>query len=401
MSAVALGVGRGSPMVSNSADWLLRDEFISDLAAGSVNGTAAEPGPGTRTVTDTYTKLQISAGYLDFISSTAVNDDPQYQLVPASSIVRAAGRLVLFDVVATSNNFWVMVGGERYWFFDALRINSPSGVNLGANLTAIYGIMARAEGSFFVTKASGSQWVLRWITYISTTTPLVPLIGQYSSTSNVGFVRVPAALWLPTPVASDGFGSAFGTTDGLGHAEGIAGGLGSGGNGKTWSNVGGTWSVSGGKAINTTPSGLSQQMSVAQMSTADVFASAALTRADGAVGLALSMDSSSNPANGVLVYLDGTNCKIDKIVGGSTSNVRTTAVTYSAGARLVVRKTGTEYRVYYNDALVGAANTISDAGIANNTLHGLFSTNASNTLDDFVCYATGTGGEYAELDKWS
>ena len=64
-------------------------------------------------------------------------------------------------------------------------------------------------------------------------------------------IRVPVAKWLPTPLLSDGFGSAFGTSDGLGHAEGVAGGIGAGGSGVTLSNAGGTWSVSGGKAINT------------------------------------------------------------------------------------------------------------------------------------------------------
>ena len=39
-------------MTGEQISWLLRDEFSTDLAAGSVNGTAAEPGPGTRTVRD-------------------------------------------------------------------------------------------------------------------------------------------------------------------------------------------------------------------------------------------------------------------------------------------------------------------------------------------------------------
>ena len=44
--------------------YLLRDEFTSALAAGSVNGTAAEPGPGTRAVTDANSKLSITGGAL-------------------------------------------------------------------------------------------------------------------------------------------------------------------------------------------------------------------------------------------------------------------------------------------------------------------------------------------------
>jgi len=44
--------------------YLLRDNFDDVLAAGSVNGTPARPGPGTRTVTDTaYLLCLRAAGY--------------------------------------------------------------------------------------------------------------------------------------------------------------------------------------------------------------------------------------------------------------------------------------------------------------------------------------------------
>ena len=146
----------------------------------------------------------------------------------------------------------------------------------------------------------------------------------------------------------------------------------------------------------------SSLLSLLSVSCSDVFLSVSATRNASAVqvGLALNWDSASNPANGVLIYLDRPNIVIAKSVAGTWSNVASQIYTYSAGASLVVAKNGSEYRVYYNNAFIVAV-TISDAGIVNNTLHGLFSTNASNTLDDFVCYATGSGGEYAELDKWS
>lgn len=415
MSAVALGVGRGSPMVSNSADWLLRDEFISDLAAGSVNGTAAEPGPGTRvaSVINGGT-IRITGGKLALKGGNSSFSDALFSY--ENALTRTTGRVLIFlgvqlttagpygsigvhgvvGGVSNPNSGWYLPDGGP-----AVRFRAHNAADVGGVGTFNIACVLRALGGFYFDYSNG-YWLIHWIGASGNVASLYVITCEYMQAERtIDAIRVPDTLWCPTPLASDGFGSAFGTTDGLGHAEGVAGGIGDGGSGKTWSNGGSTWSVSGGKAINTTPSGLSQQMSVAQMSTADVFASVALTRAAGEVGLALSMDSASSPANGVLVYLDGTNCKIDKIVGGSVSNVRTTAVTYSAGARLVVRKIGTEYRVYYNNAPVGAANTISDAGIVNNTLHGLFSTNASNTLDDFVCYATGTGGEYAELNKWS
>ena len=49
----ALG-GRGGGL-----RYLLRDEFTTDRAAGAVTGTAAEPGPGTRSVVDTQSVVQI------------------------------------------------------------------------------------------------------------------------------------------------------------------------------------------------------------------------------------------------------------------------------------------------------------------------------------------------------
>lgn len=39
---------------------LLVDTFDTNRAAGSVNGTAAEPGAGVRTVVDTQSKLSIT-----------------------------------------------------------------------------------------------------------------------------------------------------------------------------------------------------------------------------------------------------------------------------------------------------------------------------------------------------
>src|SRR3972149_8255471 len=45
---------------------ILDDQFTTDRAAGAVNGTSAEPTGGTRTVTDTESKLSISSGLLQF-----------------------------------------------------------------------------------------------------------------------------------------------------------------------------------------------------------------------------------------------------------------------------------------------------------------------------------------------
>jgi hypothetical protein len=133
-----------------------------------------------------------------------------------------------------------------------------------------------------------------------------------------------------------------------------------------------------------------------QVTTANVLAEVAVTIGEVGTqaGLVLNLDSAAAPANFVIAYHDGVNAKLDKCVAGVYTQMISSAATYAAGARLVVSKSGDKYRLFYNDVLVGAEQTIADAGIVSNKLHGLFSTYASNSLDNFVVWAKGNGGEY-------
>lgn len=416
MSSGFLGGGIGPSAIKKSGlKWLLRDEFTTDRAAGAVNGTAAEPGPGTRTTQETDGQWTISSGALTFTaqSSPAWGD---LDLLYSGGITRTAGRMLIMRLnLSTVSNF--AAGWNRDTDFTGPTSDVDAGVDISANIitvrhlnqgtTAIGAFTASTNHNLvIILRATGAFYlldkILIWRNEINNTATIYPFISNYASAGTIDFLRIPDALWLPTPLLSAGFGGTFGTTDGLGHAEGIAGGIGAGGGGVTLSNAGGTWANSGGKAVNTTPSGLVQQISVASIGVADVMAGADVVRAlSTQVGLALNWDSSSSPANGVLVYSDGAgNIKVDKYVSGSASNVSTTAYTYSAGARLVVHKSGTSYRTYYGNALV-KVDTIADAGIVSNTLHGIFSTDAANTLDNLTIYATGSNGEYAELDRYS
>ena len=66
--------------------YLLRDEFPSDLPAGSINNTLAAPGPGTRTVVDTNSIMSIAGGVL------VVNGTPAaLSRFHLGSVVRTAG----------------------------------------------------------------------------------------------------------------------------------------------------------------------------------------------------------------------------------------------------------------------------------------------------------------------
>ena len=85
---------------------LLRDEFTTDVAAGSVNSTAAEPGPGTRAVVDAASKISISSGALQVAQGTAALENLGYNM----ALTRTPG-LALFaraccqNQVASSQGF--------------------------------------------------------------------------------------------------------------------------------------------------------------------------------------------------------------------------------------------------------------------------------------------------------
>lgn len=572
--SIGLGIGRGHAPKSEPTLWLLQDEFASALPVGSVNGSLAEPGPGTRTVVDTAgNKVYISSGSLAINGASSWDDT---YISYASVGAWTAGRVLLTRILSTWGEG--LVGFIRSnWsdgvlFADYLRAWGPAQDIIPTTLGYWHdlAIVTRASGHFlFLRRYGETTWALRWMRNDSASATMPVSVQAASGALYVSHLRIPTALWLPTPLASDGFGSAFGTTDGLGHAEGIAGGIGAGGSGKTWSNVGGTWSVSGGKAINTPtlgiekeadpgmegeytgglapywnsqvgittvqnttdmrsgskcqqlygtannqtisqnhvqlslttgmwyrfsmyvkriagtvgnctammggtigfspggnthpnlsgytisnatyseryrvmrclnqgnfkydpvgfwneatgdtvvvddvsvkPLALSELISVLPTGASDVYCSVSITQASTASGaacpsgLVFNCDSASNPQNLVIVYINrevntvNEYVRIEKCVNGTWASVGAAKYTYSAGASLVVTKSGSEYRIYYNSVSIGSY-TISDASIVNNTLHGLFSTDASNSLDDYACYATGSGGEYAELDKWS
>jgi hypothetical protein len=146
---------------------------------------------------------------------------------------------------------------------------------------------------------------------------------------------------------------------------------------------------------------LSTLFRTANFATADVFVSVAVTLTAGTqAGLVLNLDSTSSPANFVSCYHNGSQVVLDKCVGGTYTNLFSSTVTYVAGARLELRKDGTAYRVYYNTVFVGTQQTVSDAGITSNTLHGTFSTYELNEFDNLVIYPTGNSGEYSVLDSY-
>ncbi len=118
---------------------------------------------------------------------------------------------------------------------------------------------------------------------------------------------------------------------------------------------------------------------------ADALIESAITMTSGTqAGLVLNLDSTSSPANFIIVYHDGTSVKVDEAVAGVYTNKATTTTTYSSTAVLRAVRYGTSLDVYYNNAKVGS--TITGLTANTNTRHGLFSTYSGNTFDNFVVW---------------
>jgi hypothetical protein len=252
------------PFVADA--WILRDEFTTPLAAGSVHGTTSEPSGHTRTVTDTENKLSIADGKLTFSGGKASPawGDPA---IWYPSVARAAGVSIILDITptdaTTSAEFGFDSGQSGNIVGNAMRITGDtiitydgstagSSIFIPANATnyQLATILRSAGAYYFLKGGTATKWSMLWAGGADNTTPLYPGIANYDLASTNSFIRIPTTLWLPTPLASDGFGTA-GVTDGLGHAEGVATGIGEGGGGLAWQSGGTTWSVSGGKAVNT------------------------------------------------------------------------------------------------------------------------------------------------------
>ena len=111
-------------------------------------------------------------------------------------------------------------------------------------------------------------------------------------------------------------------------------------------------------------------------------------------GIVARLDSTSNPLNYLLalVTLDKNGYQyatLHKVVNGVlTTLITNTYAAFVAGAYLEVRCDGNTISLWYNNVQVGANQTVNDAGILNNKIHGVFSTDGGNKLNRFfVGYA--------------
>jgi hypothetical protein len=86
-------------------------------------------------------------------------------------------------------------------------------------------------------------------------------------------------------------------------------------------------------------------------------------------------------------------------VGGAQSTLFSAGRAYSAGALLRLVVSGQRACLTYNDVSVNAQATPVAAGLTA-TKHGLYSSDAGNTVDDFCILLAGAAGEHEELERY-
>jgi hypothetical protein len=408
--------------------YLLRDTFATALAAGSVNGTSAEPGPGTRGVTDASSNLSIAGGQAVFSGVNAASMTYQTGV----DLSRRAGA-VLLGVLRHSR---ATAGGATWVWGWSSSATPGTGMQIGATVypansvgpdagvRAIesgavtgyylwfaaqgtdypYALLRRRAGAHHFVKVGGS-WYHVYVANSYTVTPGVTVYHGVVSTTVTAVDNPWSARfggWLPSPLASDSFdrtASALGIADGGGHLEAQqTETLGLGGAGLAWTEAVGTWQTASGKA---SASALSGGLAVAFLDVADATAQleVEVTRAAGVAGVVFRWVDANNHFR---AYHDGTNVKLDKVVAGVVTNVSSNVATYAAGGRFLVTpgQFGTTQRiqvVYVATPSAGASGSfvydvVNDAALQSGTKVGLYSTDTGNTFDNLRVWAHGGYG---------
>lgn len=368
-------------------DYFLYDQFTTALAAGSVNGTLAEPVGGARTVTDTNGKITISGGLLSFATGAALSDRVDY-----TSLTRKVGQALIStnNLTASTENFrfgWNLFGENFQFSTTNLQVafGGGSAITVGTRSATPYqtAIIQRSSGVWYFIKGGlFTNWSLVYV-YTGTTSGAIPSFGVRSAASVGTFdnIRVPKQLYIPIPLQSDGMSAA--TTDGLGNPEN------NGTAGNAYTNVG-TWGVTGGKrACSVLSGGLG--FSYLPTSSSNVIIEAVCTRSAGVTGLVARYEDAGNY---LIAYHDGTNAKLDKVVAGTTTNLLSAAVAYAAAAVMILHLDGTSARLFYNNAAVGTVATTPAAGSLN---HGVYTTDTGATFDNLVVLAKGNEGQHEDL----
>jgi lysophospholipase L1-like esterase len=328
----------GSP---GNLRYMLRDLFTTDAAAGAVNGTPAEPGPGTRIVADTGNQASIASGALSIVGAAVGSGDPR--VYNSTAVARAAGQMgILRFKVAAGKRLprtgFIAANGALVHTIRRTTAEAGSIVDPGANnIFFLYdgcwydlALFLRASGCLYALN-DGAGLELLYLSSGVTNTPVY--VGEAANNTgddqSVAYDRwdAPQTLYFPSPLAE----VAAPPND---------------------------------YAVNTGRNNYWVEVEV--------------TRTAGNAGLRLRSVDGNNEYR---VYHDGTNVKMDKVIGGVVSAVASTAVAYAAGAKLQVRMSEIQATIYYNGTFVaGTHRRVGDGELISGATIGIYSTDAGNAF---------------------
>lgn len=380
----------------------LNDVFTTNRLAGAVNGTAAEPGPGIRSVWDDGTKVSITGSRLRIVGLAGYASGNEYSNIP---ITRQLGVTLYYTLDEVSRSDFLS------GFETAFRARDQNGFGVASAYLNAYmengspklfipgdggghdnllAITLRAQGAYYWVKLAG-QWCLMGYSKYRTGSTLYVYFTANDGTHDLDNVSIDLHnLNVPIPVGSDSFiradAATLGNTDGAGHQEA------NGGGGLAWTASIGAFEISSNKSKASSLVG-SIAAATIDVGKTDVSVKVSCVRSAGNMGVTIRY---KDALNYIIAYHDGTNFKIDKVVGGVTTSVVSAALAYAPGGDVYLQAKGTSFTCAYNDssAFVLGPQTIADADLQTGTRVGIYTTDTGNTFTDFVSFATGTGGEY-------
>ena len=243
----------------SSVQYLLRDLYTTDRAAGAVNGTAAEPTGQTRTVTDTNSKLTITNGKLAFATGGVGDGNPGLWY---SQETRVLGKVLIFQVNETGGGlfagFYAAQSGaaqDGVRFVAAATLQARDNVNsisvgvFAAATDYTVAVIYRAAGFYlFIKGGLFTTWTLLWYSATGAAN-LFPGGSAFGTTSVwvMDDIRIPQPIYIPLPLAFDSFtraNGALGSTETLSaDARTIAA--------IAWAFTTGIWTVATNKAVGT------------------------------------------------------------------------------------------------------------------------------------------------------
>lgn len=390
------------PFRIKPSKFLLKDEFLDAKTAGAINSTLAVPGPGgARTVNDIENVMFLSSGTLTLGNQAASPVFGEERILwPAQT--RRVGQVLLFHNVNAAS-----MGAQGAWMgwsesnaptslfenkfrlvsVNTLQVRDAAGtietitplVTTGTNYD--FALVTESIASYLLIRGGVfPYWSLAWRGVTGSFATPFPALSGFDQNESIDSVLIPKELYKIYPSLSDSFNranGALGSTDGSGDAYAV------GGNGYAWNPIVGTWAISnnvaGASALAT-----GTAMAVLDLFSPDVIVEADVTQITGSVGFVLRFVDVNNY---ITVYHDGTNIKMDQMVGGTLTNTFTQATALIVGGKLRVAIDRYNYAIAYGPTQASVKTGVQIGSVLQNgTMLGLYTTNLNNTFDKFVAW---------------